>query len=424
MLDATGVKIPVGSVVSLNYMEDVVVFGSRVVDGETSVVYDCNGYTETAIVTKAFSIKRSITSDEETNLKKNTPPLATLGGVSYLGTDPEIFVRHGDGGLFPAFEFLPKKGRGVGPQQFYDGFQAEWTTKPSDCLGYLVDQVRFGMRGVLRAAQAKDPTARLVLNPCVDITPEMVQQVDPEHLQLGCEPSMNAYGEERVGVEAPERIPFRSAGCHMHFQLTDVDPSIVPRIVRFLDATLGVMLVSVGQGWNDPRRRELYGRAGEYRFKRTLEYRPPDVAPMLCHPALFNLMWDFGRSAVRLAVMGCDFLWDADPNEVRRVMNYYDVPGAQRIIRENEKVMGRVFEMSYPYLEPNDPITLGVVYDGFQSVVDDPTDLVRNWKLDMEGMEYGRYSVDRDSSSFAHAGGKTNSNWSLNQNIIRQGRKI
>src|ERR1039457_7175703 len=66
-----------------------------------------------------------------------------------IGSDPEIFALDKHGAVIPAFTFLPRKeaavDHGTGTH-FYDGFQAEWTTKVSpvnpECLSLHIDRVR------------------------------------------------------------------------------------------------------------------------------------------------------------------------------------------------------------------------------------------------------------------------------------------
>lgn len=333
----------------------------------------------------------------------------------YIGTDPEVFAVDPSGAVIPAFVYLGPKDTGVvGPQAFYDGFQAEWTTSASTCLGHQTDYVRAGMQRVLLAAQKVCGAAKLSHRSVVDIA------FDPEfskdRYQLGCSPSMNAYDEPSVLVGSPELLPFRSAGWHMHFCQNDdngrylaLSKETAAKIIRLEDAILGTALVSFGQGYHDVRRRLMYGRAGEYRFGKTLEYRVPEVL-MGCHPATWNLFWDLGRAVYWLGLRGFDFIWDAEPDEVRSAINNSDVALAQKILHRNLVVLEGM--LTIPYGPEPAKVAVNAILAGVDSIVADPTNLAHNWWLDRphewrgEGMGRLPGSVWRTAYPILSTGGK------------------
>ena len=316
-----------------------------------------------------------------------------------LGADPEIFVVDANDVVIPAFTFLPpktdpSKSARYGGLQFYDGFQAEWTTALStgnpQCLSYHVDHVQDGMRLVLAAARAKNPDAKLSIASVVPIPRDMIHQYDERHFELGCSPSENAYGEEPLVVEDPKMLPFRSAGWHMHMGLggmkdapdTNIPKHKIHSAVRMMDAVLGVIGVTFGQNYPYPERRTLYGRAGEYRYKTTLEYRVPEVL-MGAHPATWNLLWDLGRMACWLGLAELNFLWDAEEDEIRHAINKSDVPVALKILKRNETMLGKMLERIYYFYDKTSDLThsLDTIYGGIDEAVVAPTDVATNWYL-------------------------------------------
>src|SRR5882757_8359264 len=95
--------------------------------------------------------------------------------------------------LIPAFNFLPPKG---GDRKMYwDGFQAEWKYNHdgNHCQNNLVLYTRENLKKLEKLAKAKDPNARLSLTNVVRIPKETLETAHPLHVELGCQPSYNAY---------------------------------------------------------------------------------------------------------------------------------------------------------------------------------------------------------------------------------------
>jgi hypothetical protein len=221
---------------------------------------------------------------------------------------------------------------------------------------------------------------------------EVRQRVDPQHLKLGCAPSKNAYGELGLAVPDPRELEVRFAGAHMHFGAA-LRADRVVEVVKLLDAIAGVAMVAMGEGYSCPKRREYYGRAGEYRwhgeynYPYRLEYRVPDTL-MLSHPATFNAMWDFSRVVFKLGAQGLGFLWDSHEDEVRECINKYDVKLARKILKDNGNMLDRIIDKANPMwgcsTEDWRSSTRKLLFEGIGSVVGDVKDVCGNWWLDRE----------------------------------------
>ena len=387
----TVITLPTGEQRLVAYWDN---WTKQVVDLEGNVVVIGNQQYTISLDQSLLPWKNSIIAAKTPYFLVAYPSIRTT-----LGADPEVFAVDAAGVVIPAFTWLPPKiaaARFATGTMFYDGFQAEWTVDPAtrsnpQCLCYHADHLQTGMKTVRDAVRRLHPDARLSVASVVPILPEMFEKYDPEHFQLGCSPSKNAYGEEPLRAGDAAQLPFRSAGCHMHMGIggtdTDGPDQTIPKekihsAVRMMDRVIGVAGVTFGQAYRYPERRTMYGRAGEYRYGITLEYRVPEVL-MLAHPATWNLLWDLGRLSMWLGLRGMDFLWDAEDDEVRQAINKSDVTLAGKLLRRNEPLLRRMIETVYPGIsEPQVSFTLATLYDGIGVAVEDPTAMETNWLLD------------------------------------------
>jgi hypothetical protein len=311
-----------------------------------------------------------------------------------IGSDPEIFCEDADGEIIPAFTFLGSKDKpNIATKQnnnqqynkiYWDGFQAEFDTDGSHCIGWQGDSVHNGLHSLYNLLIKHNPKAKLSMRTTFNIPNKLLKESEETHVQFGCMPSLNAYGME--GIKGNGRdVDFRSAGGHIHFGtagLIDGVPNkdALIRAVKALDAILGVTCVSLFANWDDPRRRTMYGLAGEYRLPaHGLEYRVLSNA-WLCHPLIMNVVMDLSRKAFMVGVKDLLSAWKCEEKETIRIINECDVVAARKVMEVNKKFLDTLFYNIY-----HDPAKSSLAYDimfkGLEYVVENPTDLVNNWKL-------------------------------------------
>jgi hypothetical protein len=221
-----------------------------------------------------------------------------------------------------------------------------------------------------------------------NILPEVLAETKDEHVEFGCMPSFNVYnmvGEPLNGRE----VPFRSAGGHIHLGYNyknnkdfKMDGAKVVRTVKALDAILGVACVSLFASLDDPRRRRMYGLAGEYRLPmHGLEYRTLSNA-WLCHPLITNIVFDLARKAAEFGVKGLLRYWNCSQEETIRIIQECDVASSRKVLDENKKLLIKILSSAYGDA-PNSGTS--IVYDifrnGVENFIADPTDLTNNWCL-------------------------------------------
>ncbi len=311
-----------------------------------------------------------------------------------IGCDPEIFVEDSKGALIPAFKFLPSKDNPArtpndednfnyhgGCTMYWDGYQAEFTTKADHCLGYHGDSIAAGMLGVYKAARKVFKDAKLSLRSVFFLDPEELKNAKQEHIAFGCMPSQNAYG---LKVEMPpaRKVPFRSAGGHIHFGVGKEWHKNADVVVKALDAILGVACVSLFAEFDDPVRRKLYGLPGEYRTPaHGIEYRPLSNA-WLCHPMIMNLVIDLSRKALMFGKHGFMKYWDASEEETINCIINCDVEASRRILERNKDIFKQLLKASYD--DENDQcieILYNIFINGVRAAIKDPSDFVTNWKF-------------------------------------------
>lgn len=255
-----------------------------------------------------------------------------------MGSDPEMFAVDSEGNLIPSFEYLgpkPLKAEYGEVQKnassvYWDGYQGEFSHRSFNCINYGTDYIRSGLSNMYDALQLKFKGARLSLRSTFEIPPKRLESDHPQYVQFGCMPSKSAYGEPFKTYD-PFIIPFRTAGGHLHFGYT----GNVEAAVKALDRILGVISVSLFRHWENPQRRLLYGRAGEYRVTPYgFEYRVLSNA-WLCHPMMVHLMFELSRRAFGISAAGEWKRWNATEEEVRRCINDSDVKLAEEILKRN-----------------------------------------------------------------------------------------
>lgn len=92
------------------------------------------------------------------------------------------------------------------------------------------------------------------------------KDLEPEEAKVfGCDASYNAWEDGLIiDRQIPEGIKLRSAAAHVHISFDDADIPTSMDLVRVFDTFLAVPFVLLDK---DKKRRQLYGRAGEFRVQ-------------------------------------------------------------------------------------------------------------------------------------------------------------
>lgn len=316
------------------------------------------------------------------------------------GADPEIFALK-TGKVLPAWEWVRGKDSRHGPDKwtqgmftgtaYWDGFQAEWTTPPSiHCLMQLSDAI-FGGLNKLHTLATKEG-GKLSLKSVVEVDPDFLvkhAEKHPEHIAFGCSPSKNVYGLQG-NIKDGKDVPYRFAGGHMHFGLTNKAEEHIKGLVKALDKVLGVATVSLFGSFDSPLRRQFYGLAGEYRTPpHGLEYRVLSNA-WLSHPLAFHLCFDLARCVMGLQDTGFMGEWDVKEEEAVETIQAHDVERARKLLARNQGMFTGMFRLAQGAYLNNAQLASGAFQNGIESVVKDPENIEGNWHLG-ENFNHGNH---------------------------------
>lgn len=188
-----------------------------------------------------------------------------------IGTDPEAFLYDMDGkpissvGLIGGSKAFPKFFDEDGYAVQEDNVTVEFNVPPSrseDEFVAVINKAKTLVSGVLPKG------LKMVFNPSEMFTDE---QLDNEQAQeFGCSPDFNAWKRE-MNPRPDAHTNLRSAGGHIHVSYDPENMDTTLELIKYMDLYLSVPAVLLDI---DTRRKQLYGKAGAFRFTSWgLEYR-------------------------------------------------------------------------------------------------------------------------------------------------------
>lgn len=331
-------------------------------------------------------VVKTVVSDEEKEMLMIKPMIRSLPRVVGMqGSDPEIFVVNKDNQVIPAFDFLngkdaPNRISENNEKLFWDGFQAEFNLPAQSCLDSTLVHTYYGLKHLNRLAKQHNKNARLTIQPTFEIAPHILREAKEEHVQFGCMPSKNVYGME--GNKADGRdVALRSAGGHIHLQLETSQKKKIEQYVKALDAILGVACVSFFGAFDDSRRREYYGLAGEYRTpSHGLEYRTLSNVWM-CHPTAMYIVYELARKIISMVDQGYFKYWKYDENDVIDCINTCNIPLACEMLKQNEDLFKDLLHSIGYNKQDNVDVMYAAFMTGVENLIEKVDDIEGNWNL-------------------------------------------
>ena len=194
-----------------------------------------------------------------------------------IGADPELFLKR-EGVFISAFEMVP--GTKMHPYKVpkgavqVDGMALEFNIDPTDNpteFVYNINEVLKHLRNMV------PPEFDFSFEAIAPFGKKYIEAQHPLARMLGCDPDFDAY-RERANAPPDVKAPIRTAAGHVHLGWYDRKHRLSRQhleeckaLTKQLDFILGIPSLLLD---GNPKRRELYGKAGAYRPKQYgVEYR-------------------------------------------------------------------------------------------------------------------------------------------------------
>lgn len=259
-----------------------------------------------------------------------------------IGCDPELFLER-DGKIVSAvgliggtkYEPLPISEEGHAIQE--DNVLMEFCIPPSKTCEEFVSHINFVKDYLTVTTAALGCVPNYSASAILDESELQTEQAK----QFGCDPDFNVYLQGMNQPPDPETT-MRSAGGHIHigFDKTDMtddeSDDLVEQLTKAMDMTVGLKSLFLDK---DDRRKELYGKAGCFRFKQYgMEYRTPSNF-WIATDELIQWAWKTTMEAIDLVNSGMvNELADKYSDRVIRAINNNDKKLAEELLSKIEEI--------------------------------------------------------------------------------------
>lgn len=188
-----------------------------------------------------------------------------------IGADPELFLKDRQYGSYKSAVGLiggskhkPKKLDKLGNAILEDNVAVEFNIQPAVSMNMFKDNINY----VLQHLKNILPTFEFSNESAVSFPKE--ELLTPEAMEFGCEPDFDAWRQCQNDKPKADDPNLRSCGGHIHVG-SKIAKKFPVETIKAMDLFLGVPSIELDPG---TLRRNLYGKAGCFRFKKYgVEYR-------------------------------------------------------------------------------------------------------------------------------------------------------
>jgi hypothetical protein len=251
-----------------------------------------------------------------------------------IGTDIEVFIQDENSKKFLSaagdeksqfmplipgskdFPYLITEDKYFGIQ--VDNVSAEFTVPPArTCtafrdsilfmLKYLKDYLPIGYVPVPKASQIFDED----------------QLQTPIAMTFGCDRDLNAW-TKRFNPKPNTNTNLRSNGFHIHIGYDKPSKAVSVELIKAMDLYVGLASLNLDA---DTQRRQLYGRAGSFRFKPYgVEYRVLSSA-LVADPANIDFIYEATQKAIDFVNLGLKI----DPSLAPKIQEAINTSNAEAV---------------------------------------------------------------------------------------------
>ncbi len=268
----------------------------------------------------------------------------------YLGCDPEFFFQKGKeiigsekvididkGENVPRVENMQGSIGGTKMSKIIvDGVQVEINPRPDTCRARLGNEIAMCFRAVHTKLQTnKGLTANF--STTVEVTQKELKSLNEKSRKFGCSPSKNTSLQSSGKIEVdPEKYKYRSAGGHIHLGAVNSGDAKAfedkELLVNVLDIIVGNTCVLIDRDEGNKIRRQVYGKAGEFRTPDYgIEYRTLSNFWLKSYP-LMSLVMNLSRLAYSIVY---DSIFTTQ-NYAKELLSLVDMADIHTAINEND----------------------------------------------------------------------------------------
>lgn len=189
-----------------------------------------------------------------------------------LGADPELFLQHAETkefisaeGIVGGTKYEPKS---LGVDGFCvqeDNVMVEFNIPPASTPEEFSTNIQTAL-GMIRSIVPQELVFSKVAS--ADFDDRFLQS--EQALTFGCDPDFSGWTENQNDTPSPCGN-MRTAGGHIHISYPNPEIDTTLRFLKLVDLFVGIPSIIFDP---DTRRKEMYGKAGAFRFKKFgFEYR-------------------------------------------------------------------------------------------------------------------------------------------------------
>lgn len=257
-----------------------------------------------------------------------------------LGADPELFMKDANDAFMSAVGLIGGSKAAPQPLPIGDGFAVqednvavEYNIPPSPTREMFVVNIRRAMDYLTDMVGQK---GLKFVNVSATTDFPMIQLLQPGAMEFGCDPDFNAWrGGKRNPRPKADDHTLRTCGGHVHVGHTFDSKESTLDFIKHMDLFLSVPSVLQDTG---ELRKQLYGKAGAFRFKPYgCEYRSLSNY-WVFDPKLTGWIWDATEQAMNAWQDG-NIDIDAEAPFILDAINNNNKQEAQRLITRHNLVM-------------------------------------------------------------------------------------